>query len=90
MGIHGFNFFDNRSNLKFTAKDGEILNARFEPAVPGVQIINRLKSAKNKDDIDLRLEEADPAIVLYGTAANRDYDMRVAIPTPSALFIDSL
>ena len=56
MGIHGFNFFDNRSNLKFTAKDGEILNARFEPAVPGVQIINRLKSAKNEDNIDLRLE----------------------------------
>ena len=90
MGIHGFNYFDNRSNLKFTAKDGEILNARFEPAVPGVKIINRLKSAKNKDDIDLRLEEADPAIVLYGTAANRDYNMRVAIPSPSALFIDSL
>lgn len=90
MGIHGFNFFDNRSNLKFTAKDGEILNACFEPAVPGVQIINRLKSAKNEDNIDLRLEEADPAIVLYGTAANRDYNMCVAIPTPSALFIDSL
>ena len=90
MGIHGFNFFDNRSNLKFTAKDGEILNARFEPAVPGVQIINRLKSAKNEDNIDLRLEEGTPGIVLYGTAANRDYNMRVAIPTPSALFIDSL
>lgn len=90
MGIHGFNFFDNRSNLKFTAQDGQLINARFEPAVPGLQIINKLTSAKNDDDIDLRLEEGTPAIVVHGTAANQDYDMRVAIPTPEALFTDSL
>lgn len=90
MGIHGFNFCDNRTNLKFTAKDGEIFNARFEPAVPGVQIINRLTSTKNLDNIDLRLEEGTPAIVLHGTAANQDYDMKVATQLPSAMFIDSL
>lgn len=90
MGVHGFNFYDNRANLKFTAKDGEVLNGRFEPAVPELQIINKLSSAKNADNIDLRLEEGTPAIAVCGTAANQDYDMRVAIPTPEALFIDSL
>ncbi|MDO4511428.1 MAG: D-alanyl-D-alanine carboxypeptidase/D-alanyl-D-alanine-endopeptidase [Bacteroidales bacterium] len=90
MGIHGFNFFDNRSYLKFTAKDGEIFNAHFEPAVPGVQIINRFISKESVDNIDLRLEEGTPALVLHGTAANKDYSMRVAIPTPSTLFVDSL
>lgn len=90
MGIHGFNYFDNRSRLRFTALDGEVLNARFEPAVPGVQIINRLTPGKNADNVDLRLEEGTPAIVIYGSAANQDYDMRVAVPTPEALFADSL
>lgn len=90
MGIHGFNYFDNRTRLLFTAHNGEVQNARFEPAVPGVQIINRLTAGNNTDNVDLRMEEGTPAIVIYGTAANQNYDMRVAIPTPEALFADSL
>ena len=48
-------------------RDGTIDNAHFEPNVPGVQIINRLRNA-NKDNVVPLLEYANPAIVLTGTA----------------------
>lgn len=89
-GIHGFNFLDNCSVLKFTAHDGAILNPRFEPAVPGVQVVNKLAAGVNHDNVDLRLEEGTSTIVLHGSAANKDYSIPMAIPAPAALFADSL
>ncbi|MGM9870068.1 MAG: D-alanyl-D-alanine carboxypeptidase/D-alanyl-D-alanine-endopeptidase [Sodaliphilus sp.] len=89
-GIYGFNFLDNCSVLKFTARDGAILNPRFEPAVPGVQVVNKLAAGVNLDNVDLRLEEGTSTIVLHGSAANKDYSIPMAIPAPAALFVDSL
>lgn len=89
-GIYGFNFHDNSSTLKFSAKEGAINNPRFEPAVPGVQVVNKLAAGVNTDNVDLRLEEGTSTIVLHGSAANKDYSIPMAIPNPAAMFADSL
>ena len=90
MGVHALNYCDNRMRLVFDGNgDGTIDNAHFEPNVPGVQIINRLRSG-NKDNVVPLLEYANPAIVLTGTASDTTYYFDVANPTPEALLIDSL
>lgn len=89
MGIHGLSYSDNRMQFKFTALNGKISNARFEPPVSGIQIINHL-SGENKDNVDLGLEYATPAVVLMGSAANQDYDFTIANPLPANMLIDSL
>lgn len=90
MGVHALNYCDNRMRLVFDGKgDGTIANAHFEPNVPGVQIINRMRSG-SKDNVGVLLEYANPAIVLTGTASDTTYYFDVANPTPEALLIDSL
>lgn len=90
MGLHALNYCDNRMKLVFTGKgDGTAANAHFEPNVPGVQIINRMRPG-NKDNVVVLLEYANPAIVLTGTAADTTYYFDVANPTPDALLVDSL
>ncbi|MBR0024978.1 MAG: D-alanyl-D-alanine carboxypeptidase/D-alanyl-D-alanine-endopeptidase [Muribaculaceae bacterium] len=90
MGVHALNYCDNRMRLVFEGKgDGTIDNAHFEPNVPGVQIINRLRNA-NKDNVVPLLEYANPAIVLTGTARDTTYYFDVANPIPEALLLDSL
>ncbi len=90
MGVHALNYCDNRMRLVFDGKgDGSARNAHFEPNVPGVQIINRLRKG-DKDDVVPLLEYANPAIVLTGTAADTTYYFDVSNPTPDALLIDSL
>ena len=90
MGVHSLNYCDNRMRLVFDGKgDGTVENAHFEPNVPGVQIINRLRKG-NKDDVTPLLEYANPAIVLTGTASDTTYYLDVSNPTPEALLIDSL
>ncbi len=90
MGVHALNYCDNRMRLVFDGNgDGTIDNAHFEPNVPGVQIINRLRN-ENKDNVVPLLEYANPAIVLTGTARDTTYYFDVANPTPDALLLDSL
>lgn len=90
MGVHALNYCDNRMRLVFDAnKDGEVRNAHFEPSVPGVEIINRMRPG-GKDDVVVLLEYANPSIVLTGTAADTTYYFDVANPTPEALLIDSI
>ena len=89
MGSHGLSYSDNRTHFKFTANNGKILNPRFEPPVPGLDIVNHL-SGENKDNVDLGLEYANPAVVLMGSAANQDYDFTIANPLPANMLIDSL
>ncbi len=90
MGIHGLNYCDNRVRLVFKGNgDGTVENAHFEPDVPGVQIINRMR-AGNEDNVGVLLEYANPAIVLTGTSADTTYYFNVANPTPDALLADSL
>ena len=90
MGVHALNYCDNRMRLVFDGKgDGTISNAHFEPNVPGVQIVNRMRSG-NKDNVGVLLEYAHPSIVLTGTAADTTYYFDVSNPTPEALLIDSL
>lgn len=90
MGLHALNYCDNRMKLVFTGKgDGSAENAHFEPNVPGVQIINRMRLG-NEDNVGVLLEYANPAIILTGTAADTTYYFDVANPTPDALLVDSL
>ena len=90
MGVHALNYCDNRMRLVFDGSgDGTIRNAHFEPNVPGVDIVNRMRPG-NKDDVGVLLEYAHPAIVLTGTAADTTYIFNVSNPTPEALLIDSL
>ena len=90
MGVHALNYCDNRMRLVFDGSgDGTIRNAHFEPNVPGVDIVNRMRPG-NKDDVGVLLEYAHPAIVLTGTAADTTYIFDVSNPTPEALLIDSL
>ncbi|MBR5638733.1 MAG: D-alanyl-D-alanine carboxypeptidase/D-alanyl-D-alanine-endopeptidase [Muribaculaceae bacterium] len=90
MGLHALNYCDNRMKLVFTGKgDGTAENAHFEPNVPGVQIINRMRPG-NEDNVGVLLEYATPAIILTGTAADTTYYFDVANPTPDALLADSL
>lgn len=90
MGVHALNYCDNRMRLVFDGNgDGTISNAHFEPNVPGVDIINRLRQGK-KDDVGVLLEYANPAIVLTGTAMDTTYYFDVSNPIPEALLIDSL
>ncbi len=90
MGLHALNYCDNRMKLVFTGKgDGTAENAHFEPDVPGVQIINRMRPS-NEDNVGVLLEYANPAIILTGTAADTTYVFNVSNPTPGALLVDSL
>lgn len=90
MGIHALNYCDNRMKLVFTGKgDGSAEDAHFEPNIPGVQIINRMRPG-NEDNVGVLLEYANPAIILTGTAADTTYYFDVANPTPGALLVDSL
>lgn len=90
MGIHGLNFIDNRTHFKFKASMGQMLYSSFSPAVPGLQVINRLDTV-NRDDINLLLEYANPALVVTGSAqAGQDYDMLIANPLPGAVLADSM
>ena len=90
MGLHALNYCDNRMKLAFTGKgDGTVENAHFEPNVPGVQLINRMRHG-NEDNVGVLLEYANPAVVLTGTAADTSYVFNVSNPTPAALLIDSL
>ena len=89
MGIHALNYRDNRMQFKFTANHGKIHHPRFEPDVPGIDIINHL-STENRDNLDIGLEYASPAVVLMGSAANQDYDITIANPLPANMLVDSL
>lgn len=90
MGLHALNYCDNRMKLVFKGNgDGSVQNAHFEPNVPGVQIINRMRPG-NVDNVGVLLEYANPAIVLTGTAADTTYVFNVSNPTPGALLVDSL
>ncbi|MBP5687105.1 MAG: D-alanyl-D-alanine carboxypeptidase/D-alanyl-D-alanine-endopeptidase [Muribaculaceae bacterium] len=90
MGLHALNYCDNRVRLVFNGKgDGTVENAHFEPNVPGVQIINRMRPG-NEDNVGVLLEYANPAIILTGTAADTTYVFNVSNPTPDALLVDSL
>ena len=89
MGVHALNYCDNRMRLVFECKNGKIKSEHFEPDVPGVQIINRMRPG-NVDNVGVLLEYANPAIVLTGTAADTTYYFDVANPTPDAMLIDSL
>lgn len=89
MGVHALNYCDNRMRLVFECKNGKIKSEHFEPEVPGVQIINRMRPG-NVDNVGVLLEYANPAIVLTGTAADTTYYFDVANPTPDAMLIDSL
>ena len=90
MGLHALNYCDNRVRLVFTGKgDGTVENVHFEPNVPGVQIINRMRPG-NEDNVGVLLEYANPAIILTGTAADTTYVFNVSNPTPDALLVDSL
>jgi len=90
MGLHALNYCDNRMKLVFKSNgDGTIENAHFEPNVPGVQIINKLRRG-SEDNVGVLLEYANPAIVLTGTAADTTYYFNVSNPTPGSLLIDSL
>ena len=90
MGVHALNYCDNRMRLVFESTgNGQVRNAHFEPNVPGVEIINRMRPG-NKDNVGVLLEYANPAIVLTGTAADTTYYFDVANPTPEALLIDSV
>lgn len=89
MGVHALNYCDNRMRLVFECKNGKVVNEHFEPDVPGVQIINRMRPG-NVDNVVVLLEYANPAIVLTGTAADTTYYFDVANPTPDAMLIDSL
>lgn len=91
MGVHGINYSDNRTHLKFTGTgNGTIAQARFEPPAPGVGIVNRLDPGGSNDALSLYLDTGNPAVVLAGEAAARDYDILVACPTPAAMLTDSL
>lgn len=90
MGVHALNYCDNRMKLVFRGmSNGKVENAHFEPNVPGVDIINKLRPGENDNVVPL-LEYANPAIVLTGTATDTTYYIDVANPTPDALLIDSL
>ena len=90
MGVHALNYCDNRMKLVFKSDGkGRVENAHFEPNVPGVDIINKLRKGNN-DNVVVLLEYANPAIVLTGTAADTTYYFDVSNPTPDALLIDSL
>ena len=90
MGAHALNYCDNRMKLVFRGLgNGKVENAHFEPNVPSVEIINKLRPGNNDNLVPL-LEYANPAIVLTGTAADTTYYLDVANPTPDALLIDSL
>jgi len=90
MGVHALNYCDNRMRLIFDGNgDGTIENAHFEPNVPGVEIINKMRIG-NEDNVGVLLEYANPSIVLTGTAADTTYYFNVSNPTPDALLIDSL
>lgn len=91
MGVHGINYSDNRTHLKFTSTgNGTIAQARFEPPVPGLGIVNCLDTGGSHDALSLYLDSGNPAIVLAGETAARNYDELVACPTPAAMLADSL
>jgi D-alanyl-D-alanine carboxypeptidase/D-alanyl-D-alanine-endopeptidase (penicillin-binding protein 4) len=96
MGVHALNYCDNRMRLVFDGnRNGSISNAHFEPNVPGVEIVNKMrpinsKNFNNPDNVTVLLEYAHPSIVLTGTAADTTYIFDVSNPTPEALLIDSL
>lgn len=89
MGIHGLSYSDNRTHLKFTALNGKIDSVSIEPPVPGLAVISRM-SSENRDNVDIGLEYASPAVVLMGSAANRRYDFTIANPLPANMLVDSL
>lgn len=89
MGVHGVNYCDNRVRLRFRATPTGLDSLRLEPAVPGVQLINRLEGYQ-ADRLDVFLEFGQPALVLAGSVKPRAYDWLVANPDPAALLADSL
>ncbi|MBR1935980.1 MAG: D-alanyl-D-alanine carboxypeptidase/D-alanyl-D-alanine-endopeptidase [Muribaculaceae bacterium] len=88
-GIHALNYSDNRVRLVFDGNNGSMQNARFEPNVPGLKIINRL-SAGTDDNAELHMEYASPAVIVSGTVADTTYYFDIANPLPGALLADSL
>lgn len=90
MGIHGLNYSDNRCRLKFKAAHGQISNYSFTPAIPGLQLVNRLDTV-NRDEVNMYLEYGNPAVVVTGSAqAGLDYDMLIANPMPGVVLRDSI
>lgn len=89
MGIHALNYCDNRIRLIFDGHDGQMLNAHFDPEVPGLRLINLLEPG-NKDNVDLHAEYATPAIIASGTVTDTTYYFNIANPLPDALLADSL
>ena len=89
MGLHALNYCDNRTRLVFNGHNGELRDVRFEPAVPGLQVINRLERGTT-DAVALHLEYASPAVVVSGTVADTTYYFDIANPLPDAMLVDSL
>ena len=68
MGVQAVNYCDNAVRFIFEGHDGTIANARLTPEVSGVRIINKLWHGK-RDNVNLHLEYATPAVVVSGTVA---------------------
>lgn len=89
MGVQAVNYCDNAVRFVFEGHDGTIANARLTPEVSGVRIINKLWHGK-RDNVNLHLEYATPAVVVSGTVADTTYYFNISNPTPDVLLRDSL
>ncbi len=89
--VHGLNFHDNLVTVSFAVDDQqEVASAAFTPAVPGLQVTNRLLKGRQRDAVNAYLDYSVPALVLTGEAMAKTYTDTYANPDPAAMLVDSV
>ena len=89
--VHGLSFHDNLVTVSFTVDDQQNVTATsFTPAVPGLQMTNRLRKGRQRDAITAYMDYSVPAMVLTGEAAAKTYNDTYANPDPAAMLVDSV
>lgn len=90
-GVHALNFADNVMKVRFSVdKWGRFTPFRLSPAVPGVEVLNRMNYRAHGENIDFALEYGNPALVLMGDVCPGSYNLTASNPAPAALLADSV
>ncbi len=89
MGVHSLNYHDNSVRLIFDGRNGAMTNARFDPPVSKLQLIDKLRGGTT-DNVNLYEEYANPAVIVTGSVADTTYYFTVSNPVPSSMLVDSL
>ncbi|MBO4803070.1 MAG: D-alanyl-D-alanine carboxypeptidase/D-alanyl-D-alanine-endopeptidase [Muribaculaceae bacterium] len=90
--VHALNFHDNLMTVSFTLDSrGRLTQSSIKPSVPGVKVISRCRSHRNRNNVTPYLDYSVPALVLTGNSSStKSYRDTYANPTPAPMLVDSV